>query len=384
MTEMCSSGSARSSKSVVLPDGGSDVTYKHVHCIACQRIGKKNKGEYYCRDCRIGLCTQCAYEHTDNVRMNKHSVSVICQPVQVSHNQGPFPELTEIGTIKFDVAKCIRGSTFLSNGELAVTDFTESKILLYSADYRRTLIGKLLVPRQKAWEERPKPLSITGTGDKQLAFTTNTGCVYMLKVCSSMILKVERVVPVINFDSNYGECFGIAFNSSDEKLYVSCFTDKEGSFIKVLGVDGSPCRDVTAKLTDLPTYLKIGLDKTKIYTANSDAVQVYRIQDFEKVEEYSALEAQTKDILTDKWGYLYTIAIERRLLNHPGSIYRLDTKTGVTKVTSLIYRPTSVAYCPKSDDVAVTFEESRYIFFYKLKLRTFQKPFGNDLKPYKK
>lgn len=364
-------------------DSSRAVTYKDVHCISCQRNGKKAKGEYYCQDCRVGLCRNCANKHTEDVKMNRHSVSVVSKTFQVSPNQGPFPELTEIGTIKFDVAKCIRGSAFLPNGELAVTDFNNSKILLFSSDYTRKVIGKITLPKQTDWGERPKPVGITAISQQLFASTANNGCVYVIKICQSMILQVERVIPVISFVSNHGECPGIAFNSLDQKLYAGCTSDREGDFIKVYDLNGNPCRDVRSNISGVPTYLKFGVDRKKLIVANSDDVKVYNVENFEIVDEYEELQAQTKDVIVDKWGYLYTLALERRLLKHPGSIYRLDPKTGVTKVTSVNDKPSSIAYCFKTDDVAVTFEDSRYIYLYKLRLRSFQKQFGNDLRPYK-
>lgn len=360
-----------------------DITYKDVHCILCQRRGRKAKGHYYCQDCHIGLCTDCARQHTGTVRMNRHSVSVISDKFQVSPNQGPFPELTEIGTIKFDVPLCIKGSAFLPKGELVVTDHNNSKVLVFGSDYMKKQISKLLVPKQNKWDsERPKPLDVTGCGDNQLVFTASNGCVYFVKIGTTMIMNVERVIPVICFESDYGECLGIAFNSGNRQIYVGCTSDRGGASVRVYDLDGNLRHVAREMIMDAPDYLTFGIDRNKLYAANTDEVKALKVDDFTTVEEYNELQAQTKGIIVDKWGYLYTLALERRTFKHPGSIYRLDPKTGVTKVTSVNDRPASMCYCALTDDIAVTFVDSRYIYLYKLKLRSFQKQFGNELKPY--
>lgn len=361
-----------------------DLSYKDVHCTLCQRRGRRTKGEYYCQDCKVGLCTACANNHLDDVKINRHSVSIISKTFQVSPNQGPFPELTEIGTIKFEAACCIKGSAFLPNGELAATDFTNSKVLVFSADYTRKKISQLLIPKQtKGDTYRPKPLDVTACGSRRVAFTANNGYVYVASIGTSMLLTVDRVIPVINFESNYGECLGIAYNDVEGKIYVGCSSDREGYYINVYDLDGILCRVARENIISVPDYLTFGLNKSKLYAADSDDVRVYDVTDFRVVEDYTELEAKTKGIIVDKWGYLYTLALERRTFKTPGSIYRLAPSSGVTKVTSVNDKPTSMAYCMGSDDVAVTFENSRYIYLYKLKLRSFQKQFGNDLKPYR-
>ncbi|KAH3890849.1 hypothetical protein DPMN_014938 [Dreissena polymorpha] len=362
-----------------------DVSFRDIHCIWCQRKGRKRKGDYYCQDCKIGLCLSCANAHLDEVKMNRHSVSIISKTFMVSPNQGPFPELTEIGTIKFDVEACIRGSAFLPNGELVITDFTNSRIRVYSADYTRKPLSNLLVPKQNKWdEERPKPVCIAAINANEVAFTANNGCIYIASIGKSMVMQIKRVIPVISFDKNFGECLGLAFNDGDDCLYVGCSSDMEGVYIKVFGLDGELRRIVMENINEAPNFLKFGLNKTKLFAADSDNVKVYGLNDFSVVEDYTELQAQTKDIIVDKWGYLYTLALERRLFKTPGSIYRLNPDSGVTKVTALPDTPSSAAYCEKTDDVAVTFAKSRYVYLYKLKLRTFQKQFGNDLKPYDK
>ncbi|XP_045173160.2 uncharacterized protein LOC123534801 [Mercenaria mercenaria] len=361
-----------------------DISYKDVHCTSCQRRGRKAKGTYYCQDCKVGLCETCATEHTKEVKLNRHSVSVISKTFRVSPNQGPYPELTEIGTIKFDVECTLKGSTFLPNGELVVTDFTNSKIRVFSADYTRKPIASLLIPKQNKWDEqRPKPLDITETGSHSVAFTANNGCIYIVVVGATMVMKVERVISVISFESNFGECLGLAYNNQDENLYVGCSSDREGVYIKIYGLDGETKRVVRDGITEVPNYLTFGIDKNKMYAADADSVTVYDVRDFNVVEEFTELQAQTKDIIVDKYGYLYTLALERRTFKTPGSIYRLNSNKGVTKVTELNDKPSSVSYCVKTDDIAVTFEKSRYIFLYKLKMRTYQKPFGGGLMRYK-
>jgi hypothetical protein len=360
------------------------VSYKDVHCTSCQRRGRKTKGAYYCQDCKVGLCHECASGHTKDVKLNRHSVSVISKTFLTTPNQGPYPELTEIGTIKFDVECSLKGSTFLPNGELVVTDFTNSKIRVFSSDYTRKPVASFLIPKQNKWDEkRPKPLDITATGPHSVAFTADNGCIYMVTVGATMVIKIERVIPVINFESNYGECLGLAFNNIDKNLYVGCGSDREGVYIKIYGLDGEVRRVVRDGIIEPPNYLTFGIDKSRLYAANADSVTVYDIRDFSVVEEFTELQAQTTDIIVDKYGYLYTLALERRTFNKPGSVYRLNSDKGVTKVTDLTYKPSSVSYSMKTDDIAVTFEKSRYIFLFKLKLRTFQKPFGGGLMRYK-
>lgn len=360
-----------------------DVSFKDVHCTSCQRRGRKAKAKYYCQDCKVGLCEPCTNEHTKEVKINRHSVSVISKTFLSSPNQGPFPELTEIGTIKFDVECSLRGSTFLPNGELVVADFTNSKIRVFSTDYTRKPVTSLLIPKQNKWDEkRPKPLDITETGLCSVAFTANNGCIYIVKIGATMIMNVERVISVISFESNYGECLGLAYNNQDDCLYVGCSSDREGVYITIYGLDGEIKRVVREGITETPNYLTFGIDKSKLYAADADSVTVYDVRDFNVLEEYTELQAQTKDIIVDKYGYLYTLALERRTFRTPGSIYRLNSDRGVTKVTELNEKPSSVTYSMKTDNVAVTFEKSRYIFLYKLKLRTYQKPFGGGLMRY--
>lgn len=359
-------------------------TYKDVHCTSCQRKGKKAKGVYYCQDCRIGLCEPCGSEHVRDVKMNRHSVSIISSTYQTSPNQGPYPELTEIGTIKFDVECELRGSTFLPNGELVVADYGNAKLRMFSADYSRKPIASLMIPKQNKWDDqRPKPLDITEIGTYSVAFTTNNGCIYIVQIGKTMIMSIERVIPVISYESNYGECLGLAFNSADSNLYVGCSSDKEGVYIRIYGLDGDLKRTVWDGISETPNFLTFGIDKTKLLAADADSVTVYDVRDFNVTEVYTELEAQTRDIIADKYGYLYTLALERRTFKTPGSIYRLNSDRGVTKFAELNDKPTSIAYCMKTDDVAVTFTKSRYVYFYKLKLRTFQKPVGTKLMRYK-
>lgn len=377
-------------KSVPGSDRGSEfgltrkVSYKDVHCTSCQRRGRKSKAVYYCQDCKLGLCDACAHKHIKEVKINRHSVSIISKSFLTSPTQGPFPELTEIGTIKFDVECSVRGSTFLPNGELVVTDFTNSKIRMFSADYTRKPIASLLIAKQNKWDEqRPQPLDITAIGTHTLAFTANNGCIYIVKIGATMIVKVERVIPVLSSESDYGECLGLAYNNQDDRLYVGCNSDRDGVYIKIIGLDGELMRVVTNDITDTPNYLTFGIDKTKLHAANADSVTVYDVRDFSVVEEYSELQSQTTDIIVDKYGYLYTLALERRTPQTPGGIYRLNQSKGIVKVSELNSKPSSIAYSMKTDDVAVTFAMSRYIYLYKLRLRTYQKPFASNLMQYK-
>lgn len=360
-----------------------DVTYKDIHCISCQRRGRRTKAFYYCQDCKVGLCEKCGSEHIKNVKMNRHSLSRISETFQISPNQGPFPELTVIGTIKFDVEYSLKGSTFLQNGELVVTDFTNSKIRVFSQDYTRKQVASMFVPKQNKWDEqRPKPLDITDTGPRSVAFTANNGCIYLVNIGRSMIMAVERLIAVLSFESNYGECLGLAYNDGDQSLYVGCSSDREGVYIKVFSLNGELKKIVRENVTEVPNYLSFGLDKTKLYAADADSVTVYDVRDFKVLEQYDELEAQTTDIIVDKYGYLYTLAMERRTFKTPGSIYRLNQSSGVTKVVELNYKPSSICYNIKTSDVAVTFQQSRYIYLFKLKLRTFKKQVGSDLMKY--
>ncbi|KAL4223678.1 hypothetical protein ACF0H5_017146 [Mactra antiquata] len=373
-----------SASSVDVEHGLNDeITLKDVHCISCQRRGRRAKAYYYCQDCQVGLCEQCGNLHVKGVKMNRHSLSRISETYGISPNQGPFPELTEIGTKKFDVEYSLRGSTFLPDGELVVTDYSNSKIRVFSKDYTRKQIASMLVPKQNKWDEkRPKPMDITETGPRSVAFTTDTGCVYLVSIGLTMVMAVDRVIPVISFESNYGECLGLAYNDADQCLYISCSSDREGVYIKIYTLHGEVVKIARENITEMPNYLTFGLDKTKLYAADSDSVTAYDVKDFKVLEEYDELQAQTTDIFVDKYGYLYTLATERRLFKTPGSIYRLNSSSGVTKVAELNSKPSSICYNMKTGDVAVTFLQSRYIYLYKLKMRTFQKQVGTTLTKY--
>ena len=364
-------------------DQGQSAT-KKVSCISCQRQGRKSRASFYCQDCRIGMCVQCTEDHRE-IRLNRHSISAISKTYAISPNQGPFPELTVIGTVKMDEELYLRGSTFLPNGELVTADFHNARIRVYSADYTRKLIAKFLIPKDPHWElKRPNPSDLTAISNELFAFTASNGCIYILKMGNTRIIAIERVISVINFDNNFGECLGLAYNDAAEELYVGCSADREGVFIKVYDLQGVPIRIVRDGIVEAPEYMVFGGNKSKLYTSDSDSVTVYDTENFQRVETYPELKDQIKDIFVDKYGYTYCLALERRTYNSAGSIYRLDTNSGVTKVTEMDERPASISYSPRTDVVAVTFVKSRYIFLYKLTLRSYQKHIDSKLRPHKK
>ena len=124
------------------------LKYTEVHCTWCQRKGRKAKGHFYCHDCQIGLCERCAMDHVKEVTINRHSVSVISKTYSVSPNQGPFPDLTQIGSIKLDQEVAIRGSAFLPSGVLLLADFTNSKIRMFTGDYTRKHVASLALQKE--------------------------------------------------------------------------------------------------------------------------------------------------------------------------------------------------------------------------------------------
>ena len=333
---------------------------------------------YYCEDCWIPLCRKCSDEHLQEKRITRHSVAKVSDTFNVSPNQGPFPAFTQLSKLKYDEECNIRCSTFLTQGDLVLCDYTNSKLRLYSNDYSKKLLSSFLLPKVYACDEqRPRPLDITTINHFKMALTANNGKVYIISRRAKW--NINLVIDVISFDSNHGECLGIAYDDIDDSLVVACTTDREDAHFKMYDLDGSLLRVVKEGIEEAPDFLWLDIDQCRLYSANADSVVVYNPTNFDIVDKFTDLAAHHRDIAVDRHGNLYVLIVERRVHKYCGALFRLSQDRGPTRVMSLEHEPYSLCYHPKTDVMVITFKKTNFVMLYKLDFRTYRKE--HDVKP---
>ena len=349
--------------------------------ISCRECRKKKRTitcVYYCQDCWIPLCNSCADKHLEEKRITRHSVARVSETFNTSPNQGPFPALTQASKIKFDEECNIRCSTFLLNGDLVLCDYTHSKLRLYSKDYLRKCRGSFLLPKAFPWDEdRPRPNDITTVSSCQMALTASNGKVYLISKMDKWY--IELIIDVISFESNHGECLGIAYDDIDETLYVACTTDRENSHFKIYDLAGVLLRTVKDGIDETPDFLWLDIDMCRLYGANADSVIVYNPTNFDIQDIYTELSAHHRGIAIDKYGNLYVLVIERRVNKCPGALFRLSSERGPTRVMSLEHEPTSISYHPKTEMLVICFKKTSFVLLYQLSYRTYRKTHEADI-----
>ena len=349
-----------------------------VRCRECRKRHVDTACVYYCEDCWIPLCRMCSDEHLLEKRITRHSVAKVSETFNVSPNQGPFPAFTQLPKLKFDEECNIRCSTFLTHGDLVLCDYTNSKLRMYSNDYPKKHLSSFVLPKVfPCDEQRPRPLDITAINHFKMALTADNGRVYIISRRDKW--NISLVIDVISFESNYGECLGIAYDDIDESLIVACATDREDAHFKIYDLDGSLLRVVKDGIEETPDYLWLDIDQCRLYSANSDSVIVYNPTNFDIVDQFTDLAAHHRDIAVDRYGNLYVLIVERRVHKYCGALFRLDQGRGPTRVMSLDHEPSSLCYHPKTDLMVITFKKTNFVMLYKLDFRTYRKE--HDMKP---
>lgn len=324
------------------------------------------------------LCRMCTDEHIQEKRIARHSVAKVSETFNVSPNQGPFPAFTQMAKLKFDEECVIRCSTFLTNGSLVLCDYVRSKLRLYSNDYARKFLGSFLLPKVYACDvERPRPLDITAINYCKMALTADNGKVYIISKREKW--NIDLTIDVISFESNHGECTGIAYDDIDESLCVSCTTDREDAHFKIYDLDGSLLRVVKDGIEETPDFLWLDVDQCRLYGANPDSVTVYNPTNFDVLENFTDLAAHHRDIAVDRYGNIYVLIVERRVHKYSGALFRLGAERGPTRVMSLEHEPSSMCYHPKTNVMVISFKGTSFVLLYKLGFRTYRKE--HEIKP---
>ena len=346
-----------------------------IQCIPCQRLGRKAQSFHYCQDCDVGLCDTCKQEHVLESSTFGHNITLITRRPENVQVLQAYPELREIGALKLEGPCTTSGSAFMPGGELVVADRTSARVRVFSADYTRKQVTTLLVPKQGKWNGlRPKPLRITAIGLKELAFTVDSGCLFIAAIGSSMIMRIVKVIDVSKFESSICECLGLAFNDQDDGIYVGYISESQDYAIKVYEQNGSLRHEASENVQRIPAALSFGLDKNVVHVADHESVLVYRSPNFNVIERHRNLPRNIRDLVLDKWGYIYILTTDERGRKVRGKIFRMDMASNlVTKLQSFRDMPTSIAYCPKTDTIAVTFMSSAFVALFDLKLNSLKK-----------
>ena len=349
-----------------------------VRCRECRKREVNSACAYYCEDCWIPLCRMCSDEHLQEKRITRHSVAKVSDTFEISPNQGPFPAFTQLSKLKFDEECSIRCSTFLTNGDLVLCDYGRSKLRMYSNDYTRKLLSSFILQKVYACDEqRPRPLDITAINHFKMALTTDNGKVYIISRRDKW--NINLVIDVISFESNHGECLGIAYDDIDESLCVACTTDREDAHLKMYDLDGSLLRVMKDGIEEAPDFLWLDIDQCRMYSANADSVIVYNPTNFDILDHFTDLAGHHRDIALDRYGNLYVLIVERRVHKYSGALFRLSPERGPTRVMSLDHEPSSLSYHPKTDVMVITFKKTNFVLLYKLDFRTYRKE--HDMKP---
>ena len=258
----------------------------------------------------------------------------------------PFTKLNV--SMKSDKFSCfISSMTYLPNGRLCVVDSRNSKIKMYGSD--RKLLSSLSTTGM--------PHDITRISENEVAVTLPAS----QKV---LIVKVEKKLKLTKTIKMQGECYGLAFNEKNGKLYIGLGKDIDAC-IEVYNVDGSQLKTIRAKnaVLNFPQYMTFNTTWTKLYVSDQDSgIVVVNMSDrgvfnqpnIPDIDRYLGTAG-------DKDGNFYVITNKPDALQkiHP-SAKSLEVKLNLTDGPP----PLAVTYGAKGGILVVSFTGSNVLQLY--------------------
>ena len=258
----------------------------------------------------------------------------------------PFTKLNV--SMKSDKFSCfISSMTYLPNGRLCVIDSRNSKIKMYGSD--RKLLSSL--------NTSGMPHDITRISENEVAVTLPAS----QKV---LIIKVEKKLKLTKTIKLQRECYGIAFNEKNGKLYIGLGKDIDAC-VEVYNVDGSLLKTIKAKnaVLNFPQYMAFNNTWTKLYVSDQDSgIVVVNLNDRGVVNQPSLPDVERyQGIAGDKDGNLYVITNKPDALQkiHP-SARGLDLKLKLVDGPP----PLAVTYGAKGGILIVSFTGSNLLQLY--------------------
>lgn len=275
---------------------------------------------------------------------------VLTEPTGKKTKDGPalVPFTTLNVSVKSDKFSCfVSGMEYLPNGRLCVVDSRNSKLKMYGSD--RKLLSSL--------NTTGMPHDITRISDNEVAVTLPAS----QKV---LIIKVEKKLKLSKTITLEGECYGIAFNEKNGKLYIGRGKDIDAC-IEVYNVDGSQLKTIRAKnaVLNFPQYMVFSNTWTKLYVSDQDnGIVVVNMNDRGVVNQPRLPDIDRYlGMARDKDGNLYVITNKPDALQkiQPGA-KGLDMKTKLTDGPP----PLAVTYGEKGDILIVSFTGSNMLQLY--------------------
>ena len=258
----------------------------------------------------------------------------------------PFTKLNV--SMKSDKFSCyISSMAYLPNGRLCVVDSRNSKIKMYGSD--RKLLSSL--------NTSGMPHDITRISENEVAVTLPAS----QKV---LLIKVEKKLKLTKTIKLQGECYGIAFNEKNGKLYIGLGKDIDAC-IEVYNVDGSQLKTIRAKnaVLNFPQYMTFNTTWTKLYVSDQDSgIVVVNMSDRGVFNQPTIPDIDRYlGVTTDKDGNLFVITNKPDALQkvHP-SAKGLDLKLKLTDGPP----PLAVTYGEKGGILVVSFTGSNALQLY--------------------
>ena len=271
-------------------------------------------------------------------------------PVEAAGNKpknGPIlTPLTKLNaTMKTDKYSCfISSMTYLPTGRLCVVDSRNSKVKMYGSD-RKLLSG----------------LNTTGMPHDITRMVENEVAVTVPASKKALIIRVEKKLKLKTTMTIDGECYGIAFNEKNGKLYIGTGKDI-GACIQVYNVDGSQVKTIRAKnaVLNFPQYMVFSNAWNKLFVSDQDAgIVVVNMNDRGVVNQPHLPDIERYLGMTrDKDGNIYVITNKPDALQkiHP-SARNLDLKLSLNDGPP----PLAVSYGEKSGIMIVSFTGSNVL-----------------------
>ena len=269
------------------------------------------------------------------------------------NNQTNSTSLLHIGkldvSMKSDKVTCfISSMTYLPNGRLCIVDSRNSKIKMYGSD--RKLLSSLA--------STGMPHDITKVSDNEVAVTIPSS----QKV---VLIKVEKKLKLTNTMSIEGDCYGIAFNEKNGKLYVGTGRDLD-TCIQVYSIDGTLLKTIRAKnaVLNFPQYMVFNNTWSKLYVSDQDAgIVIVNMNDRGIVNQPHIPDIDKYLGMTrDKNGNVYV------LTNKPDALQKvqpsarsLDIKTSLKDGPP----PLAVSYGEKGGIMIISFTGSNILQLFK-------------------
>ena len=248
-------------------------------------------------------------------------------------------------SMKSDKVSCfISSMTYLPNGRLCVVDSRNSKVKMYGSD--RKLLSSL--------NTTGMPHDITRISDNDVAITIPIN----QKV---LLVKVEKKLKLTKTMTVDGDCYGIAFNEKNGKLYVGTGKDIDAC-IQVYNVDGTQVKVIRAKnaVLNFPQYMVFSNTWNKLYVSDQDAgIIVVNMNDRGVVNQPHIPDIEKYLGLTrDKEGHLYV------LTNKPDALQRIHPSAKSLDLTTTLRDgppPLAVSYGEKGGIVIISFTGSNIL-----------------------